>query len=268
MFSLPGAWGHSTLVTRKRVSAFHPHDYMNIDVSFDFRIDTPEGGDPDIRSPTLRRYHRHLWSKVLPDGAPFELVMSTPQAYLHHRSAKGEFVLSSDSVIPTFTRAARIAHITQRIPADERAEFNRRAYTIGAMMVFPANRVGGKMTINGARGCHPRIKDRFDLTVECIQRHYLGADSPLVDVVARYTAFFSLFRDFRGYVDFFHLQDLVTADYSAVRHFLPFDGFHPWPLPDSDDAYRVYKRNAEAFIAKRNSRIAQHVLGHDRCGIS
>ena len=32
----------------------------HIDVTFDFRRDTPEGGDPDALSPTLRRYHRLL----------------------------------------------------------------------------------------------------------------------------------------------------------------------------------------------------------------
>lgn len=45
-------------------------------------------------------------------------------------------------------------------------------------MVFPSNMVDGKMTINWARGCHTRITDRFDLTVECIRRHYQGGDSP------------------------------------------------------------------------------------------
>ena len=36
--------------------------------------------------------------------------------------------------------------------------------------LFPGNQIGRKMTINAARGCHPRINDRFDLTVECIRR--------------------------------------------------------------------------------------------------
>ena len=53
------------------------------------------------------------------------------------------------------------------------------------MMIFPGNRIGRKMTINGARGFHPRIKDRFDLTVECIRRHYRKENSPLSDTLAR-----------------------------------------------------------------------------------
>ena len=44
-----------------------------IDITFDFRNDTPRGRDPDAFSPTLRRYHKQLWSKSLPGGAPFAL---------------------------------------------------------------------------------------------------------------------------------------------------------------------------------------------------
>ena len=98
-------------------------------------------------------------------------------------------------MIPSF-KGLRLAHIIDQIPEVEREEFNRIGYTIGGMMVFPGNKVGGKMTINGARGFHPRIKDRFDLTVECIRRHYLDEPSPLSGALARYADFFGLFGDF------------------------------------------------------------------------
>jgi hypothetical protein len=123
------------------------------------------------------------------------------------------------------------------------------------MIVFPGNRVGRKMTINEARGCHPRIKDRFDLTVECIRRHYRDERSPLSDTLARYADFFGLFGDFRGYVAFFLLQDLVTEDCSAVRFFLPFEDFNTSPLPGSMDAYLAHRQLAVAFIEARNRRI-------------
>jgi hypothetical protein len=226
-----------------------------IDITFDFRSDTPRGRDPDARSPTLKRYHKLLWSKPLPGGALFELDDTTPGGYLHHLSELGEFFLTSDAVVPSFTREARLGHITNEIPRAELEEFNRIGYTIGGMMLFPGNRVGRKMTINMARGCHPRIKDRFDLTVECIRRHYLDERSPLSDTLFRYSEFFGLFGDFRGYVDFFHLQDMVSEDYSAVTFFMPFEGFSPWPLPGSVDAYRAYRRLAIEFIEARNRRI-------------
>jgi hypothetical protein len=85
-----------------------------IDITFDFRSDTPgwPRTDPDARSPTLRRYHQLLWSKTLPSGAPFELEVTTPGVYLHPRSELvhprselGRFGLSSDAVIPSFSRA-------------------------------------------------------------------------------------------------------------------------------------------------------------------
>ena len=187
----------------------------------------------------------------------FELDDTTPHVYLHHQSEAGEFFLSSDAVIPSFTRARRISHIIERMPVEELDAFNRIGYTIGGMMVFPGNRIGRKMTINGARGFHPLIKDRFDLTVECIRRHYRDESSPLSDTLARYADFFELFGDFRGYVEFFLLQDLVTEDCSAVRFFMPFDGFKKSPLPASSEAYSAYKRLAVEFIEARNHRILE-----------
>ena len=232
--------------------------HSQIDITFDFRSDTPgyPGKDPDALSPTLRRYHKLLWSKPLPSGVVFELVDTTPGVYLHHRSQLGEFWLASDAVIPTFRKEARISHIIKQIP-EELAAFMGIGYTIGGMMLFPGNRVGRKMTINGARGFHPRIKDRFDLTVECIRRHYRNERSPLSDTLERYADFFGLFGDFRGYVEFFLLQDLVTEDCSAVKFFTPFEDFTTSPVPASIEAYRAYRQLAIEFIEARNCRILQ-----------
>ncbi len=231
-----------------------------IDTTFDFRSDTPPGKDPDALSPTLREYHKLLWSKPLPGGVVFDLVDTTPRVYLHHKSEMGEFFLASDTVIPLFRREFKIAHIIDQIPVEELEAFNTIGYTIGGMMVFPGNRIGGKMTINGARGFHPRIKDRFDLTVECIRRHYLGEASPLSDPLERYADFFRLFENFRGYVKFFLLQDMVANDFSAVKFFLPFNGFEESPLPSTKEAYIAYKQLAVEFIEARNRRILQSVM--------
>src|SRR5215813_416227 len=101
-----------------------------VDIEFDFRSDTPPGKDPDALSPTLRKYHRQLWSKRLPTGKVFELVTTTPRVYLHHKSQVGEFFLSSDSVIPTFTRQPRIAHVIAQVAQEERDAFQRLSHTI------------------------------------------------------------------------------------------------------------------------------------------
>lgn len=236
----------------------------NIDIAFDFRSDTPPGKDPDARSPTLRRYHKMLWSKPLPSGVVFELHDTTPGVYLHHRSEVGEFFLASDAVVPSFSRSSRIGHIIEAIPAEELSAFNSIGYTMGGMMLFPGNRIGRKNTINGARGFHPQIKDRFDLTVECIRLYYRNEPSPLSETLGRYADFFALFGDFRGYVQFFLLQDLVTEDGSAVRFFLPFQGFAPWPLPGSVAEYLAYRQSAMAFIEARNRRILEWWGSGDR----
>lgn len=225
----------------------------DIDVTFDFRRDTPEGKDPDTHSKTLRRYHKLLWSKRLPCGAFFGLDDGIPGHYLHHRSIVGEFSLSSDAVIPTFKWHERIQTL---IPEEELKAFNAAGYTIGGMMLFPANRIGGKWTINQARGCTRRIGDRFDLTLECIRRHYGNGKSPLSDVLTRYARFFDLFGDFSGYVEFFLLHDLVSSDFSAVKLSAPFDDFSGSPIPNGADEYRAYESAARAFIEARNQRIS------------
>ena len=53
-------------------------------------------------------------------------------------------------------------------------------------------------------------------------------------MLTRYHAYFSLFDDFKGYVDFFLLQDLVVDDFSRIKFLHPFDEAWPTqPLPES-----------------------------------
>ena len=227
---------------------------MIIDTSFDFRSDAG-GKDPDLFSPTLRRYHQLLWSRPLPCGTVFDLDTTTPFAYLHHRSNLGEFWLSSDAVIPTFGGWLAMTPLISQLQPYELEDFTAAGYTMGGMMVFPGNKVNGKLTINGARGFLRRIADRMDLTLECIRRHYRDQDSPLAEVLNRYRAFFALFSDFRGYSEFFLLQDLLTDDLAAVNFFLPFHDFQLPAIPLDLDTYRRYRDLSIRFIDQRNHRI-------------
>jgi len=227
----------------------------DIDVTFDFRRDTPEGKDPDTYSKTLRRYHKLLWSKRLPCGSFFGLSDTVRGHYLHHRSSIGEFSLTSDAVIPTFKWNERIQSL---IPRAQLEAFNAAGYTMGGMMVFPGNRIDGKWTINPARGCTRRIGDRFDLTLECIKRHYKGGTSPLSAVLSRYSEFFEIFGSFRGYIDFFLLNDLVSPDYAVVKISAPFDDFSGSPIPRGVSEYKAYERDAREFIESRNQRILRY----------
>ena len=228
---------------------------LQINVDYDFRLDS-NGKDPDKYSATLRSYHKALWSKPLPGGEMFELDDSTPGVYLHHKSALGEFFLSSDSVIPTFAKWKRYSHIISQITEDDRNYFHHIGYTIGGMVIFPSNRVDGLPTMNGERGFNRKIVDRFDLTLECIRRHYLGDASPMSSTLSRYREFFSLFTDFRGYVEFFLLDGLVASDYSKVNFFTPFDDFGS-PLPQTLEEYIAYRENTIVFITGRNQRIEE-----------
>lgn len=227
-----------------------------IDTTFDFRSDAG-GRDPDSHSPTLRRYHRLLWSKPLPDGTVFELKDLRSKGYLGHQSERGEFLLSSDTVLRTFTTHKRMQHIITQFPKEEHEEALRRGYTIGGMIILPGKKVAGKQTINQARGMNAKIGDRFDITLECIRCHYVGGTSPLTHDLERYAAFFELFGGFRGYVDFFLLQDLVTRDYSTVRFWAPFHDFTTSPLLADIDAYRSYRTEMLTWIDARNRRIAE-----------
>ena len=223
---------------------------MMIDTSFNFKTDTLPDKDPDTWSPTLAEYHKLLWSKPLPSGHVFNLEYKKPPFYLYHSSDAGEFCLSSDTVVPSF-RKKTIADVSK-----DEMNFGGLGYTIGGMMVFPAIKIDGLWTINQERGCTKAISDRFDYTVECIRRHYADGQSPLSDVLRRYAGFFTLFRDFAGYVEFFHLQDIVDPSFTAVKFFLRFEDFETTsPIPKNRDEYLQYKATAIEFLSARNRRI-------------
>lgn len=233
---------------------------MLIDTAYDFRTDS-RGLDPDQHSPTLRRYHKYLWSKPLPDGRAFNLNDATPGVYLHHRSEAGEFWLASDSVMQTFTRWTVTQVLVGKFPPEQIDWFKTITYTIGGMLLFPGNKIDGKMTINAARGFTRAIADRMDLTLECIRRHYLGLTSPLAATFDRYRDFFALFGDFRGYVEFFLLQDLVIPDHSAIRFFAPCADFTTPAVPRDVETYAEFMRKSIEFVEARNRRVSDWSLG-------
>tara|TARA_Y100000992_G_C21168941_1_gene444877 strand:- start:378 stop:728 length:351 start_codon:yes stop_codon:yes gene_type:complete len=111
------------------------------------------------------------------------------------------------------------------------------------------------MTFNGARGTNRKIKDRFDLTLECIRLFYQNEKSPLYETIERYKSYFNLFDNFKGYIDFFLLNDLVSSDYSSIKYLIPFKDFDNPALPCNLHEYITYKDGMISFITKRNERI-------------
>jgi hypothetical protein len=226
----------------------------SIDITFDVRSDS-NGKDPDSSSSTLRQYHKALWSKPLPCGKLFNLDDNTNGAYLFHKSELDEYYLSSDSIIHTYFKWKRTQHIINQVPPEEMNYFYNLAHTIGGYIIFPSNRINELSTINQERGTNKRINDRIDLTLECIRLFYNDEINPMTDTLIRYKEFFSLFSGFKGYCEFFLLQDIISQDYSEVNFFLPFKKFEINPLPKNLDDYSVYRTKNIDFLRRRNKRI-------------
>lgn len=238
-----------------------------IDVEFDFTSDTKDywkdywtgdpllgcvNQDPDCASKTMQLYHKILYSKPLPNGEIMDLRIGNGAEYLTWRS----FRFGSDSIIASFRYKrykSMIEQVAKSLP-DYHAymeDYIHRSYTLGGEIIFP-KRMGG---INQSRGCNQFIKDRWDLTLECIRRFYINEKNPLSDVLLRDKEFFELFVDFKGYVDFFYLQDCVSSDYSKVTFWLGNGEFEPFPLPKTVEEYLKWIENELDFVERRNNRI-------------
>lgn len=228
---------------------------MQIDVGFDFRTDSG-GKDPDIASPSLRQFHKYLWNKQLPGGETFALSESGPGGYLRFKAESEYHHLASDSIGNSYMGRVRLAGLLSEIDTSLLETFRDLNCTIGGYIIFPSNRIDGKPTINGERGFNHFIADRFDLTLECIRLHYSNDKSPLSAVLGRYSSFFGLFQDFKGYVDFFLLNDLVSNDYKEVQMFNEVEGvFKASPVPRSKKSYLEYREGSMEFTKRRNLRI-------------
>lgn len=225
---------------------------MTVNITFNVYSDA-QGGDPDSTSPTLRLYHKLLWSKTLPIGKTYELTNKKSGVYLYHNSELGEFILGSDAITHSYKNHKRKKWLTEQIQNEVNELFDTGS-TIGAYILFPNNRVDGKHTINQARGVNSLIDDRFDLTLECIRLFYLGQDSPLFDTLLRYKNFFDLFESFTGYIKFFLLDDLIDNN-QKIKFYLPFDDFKTKPSFTDIDEYLIYKKGVMDFIKSRNKRI-------------
>lgn len=238
---------------------------MNIDITFDFTTDTPKywdnfwddkilgggGADPDAASKTLQTYHQFLWSKPLPNGEYIDLTSGKGSNYLTWKN----FRFGSDSILASF-RYVRYREIVENVSKsisnyqDFIESFIRKTYTIGGSIIFPKEN-----SINRARGVNPFIKDRWDLTLECIRKYYRNEDSPLYETLVMNKEFFDLFVNFKEYVDFFFLQDCVSEDYQSVIFWIGDGDLSKNPMPKSVDEYLQWIEKQLEFVEKRNKRI-------------
>ena len=235
-----------------------------IDVDFDFRKDSL-CGDPDKDSPKLYETHKLLWNKTLPSSKHFDLKIISLGGNRGRLLLKNNLCdnLSSDRMCPHFDGKYN-GRFGGWLSDIEREELKCKVRTIGGHIVFPAHNKNG-FTINQARGISRFICDRFDLTLECIQRFYKGEQSPLYDALMRYKVFFDLFVDFGGYVDFFLLRDFVDNN-GRIRFFLPFDNFNRSPLPQTVNEYKQYQIHTMDLISRRNKRIYENTRTNENGG--
>ena len=222
-----------------------------IDVNFDVQSDS-HGKDPDYASATMKSYHKLLWSKPLPNGKTLKLE-DGKDCYLKWN---GMF-FGSDSITATF-RNGRNKHFEEfKSGIPNYPEFEKdvlsKLYTIGGAIIFPQT----PWSMNRARGCHPRICDRWDLTLECIRRYYIGEESPLNKSLLESKQFFDLFIDFKGYVDFFLLQDCVNDNYD-IKFWLDTPLFESNPMPTTLESYLAWVNTQLDFAKKRNLRILEY----------
>ena len=173
--------------------------------------------------------------------------------------------LSSDSIINSLSKRLNNNSKTSQIYKECRSEIEKlqkNGSTIGGFLLFPRRKIDGKLTINAARGFNNKIIDRFDLSLECIRLYFLGLDSPLKNDLERYSEFFDLFSNFKGYVQFFLLDELVNDSYTEVKFFTSFSqAFSNSPLPNDKTEYLTYAENSLRFVKSRNERIKQWRLG-------
>lgn len=245
-----------------------------IDVDFDFTLDTPEywdnfwekepilgcsGGDPDSKSRTLQEYHKILWSRELPNHETMELSCGSGPNYLTWKN----FRFGSDSIFVSFRYKKckeLLVQVSQSVPNYRSLieDFLHLADTISGFVIFPK----GKHSINKARGCNPLISDRWDWSLECIRLYYLGEKSPLYETLLHNKYFFDLFVDFKGYVEFFFLQDFVSEDYESVIMFDDKEVFRDTPRPQTPKEYVSWIKTQLLFNDRRKERIRSFV---DNC---
>lgn len=224
--------------------------------------------DPDSVSKNLCLYHQALWSGEI-NRIKFALKIEEGNLVWYDDNQK-KYIFGSDSIISSF-RYKKMKNIYKKLldnkfmgqKATYRSyieNFIHKSYTIGGMIIFPKH----KNSMNQRRGCHPRIQDRIDLTLECIRLFYEDSEyqgNPLFSVLQEDSWFYRMFGSFKCYIEHFFLQDMVSEDYSKIlllrgNDNTPFDG----PiLPESEIELENWMEKSLEIVAKRNKRIQEYV---------
>ena len=219
------------------------------------------GSDPDSRSKKLRDFHQLLWNKKLPNGQMMYLEKGTMSNYLIWNGMR----FGSDSIVTQhrYKKCEKVIREVENIVPNYKEyviQVLRETYTIGGMIIFPKIR----NSMNQLRGTNPMIRDRWDLTLECIKRYYEQPDNtesnynPLWNAINNSKNFFELFVDFQKYIEFFLLQDYLDSN-GSVTLFFPHKSFCDDPLPKTAEEYIQNIEMQRNIVKKRNKRIQQYL---------
>ena len=260
--------------------------------------------DPDYRSKRLYEFHKFLWNKqeqrkvdVIWNGYAYELIGIDDKKFrLGSDSIMSIYWHCSDKYEPYATIIKNLSQIENIENTDEYKNlygkykgfyldkditnycplkkfiylYLQKANTIGGFIVFPRHDVS---TVNTVRGKSGKIRDRFDLTLECIRRYYQTRDyNPLFDVLeenkmyfGKDEDFFDIFRKgksgFENYARFFCLNEswvnngkvlcLMNKDNKSLDTY----DFSQEPLPKSTKQWWTFYRNIMDRLNARNKQI-------------
>ncbi len=253
--------------------------------------------DPDATSKSLYDIHQTLWnlqsekfniSEVIPNPKKdCELIIKEKDIHLGSDSIMSIYWHWAGNKVPFSTMQKLIEKIGSSI--QERKEYNelkkemkekgcdtekylpnqlknfiylylKKANTIGGFVVFPKH----DKNINGRRGISAKIRDRFDLTLECIKRGYEkifdenDLNNPLADVLKADQEFFKMFESFDNYINFFCLNSWIEDGHvlSLIdnQHLDNWDFNNGEPLPTKDNWWTFYK-NIMSRLDARNKAI-------------
>jgi len=232
-------------------------------INYDLKKDIKDGQDVDAYSLNLAHFHQYLWTRMTPSGIKLNLVKSSSPRYEFFFNKKQRF--SSDSMTNSYClwNQNKQLPIKTKLIENLYEKYKEVDNTIAGFIIFPKNdnKFDRHWTINQTRGTCSTIKDRFDFTLECIRRWYAKEEgqNPLEEVLERQNYFYMLFNDFKGYIDFFFLQDFVDENYRVIIWSEKlFD-----PLPKTTYQWGELIKIMTELLKKRQNRIKHFICKND-----
>lgn len=167
--------------------------------------------DPDSECDELREMHYRLYNhyaSYIKRPFSFDEIkysLSSSEERYFYLSENGTLRLGSDTMNSSYLYYKSLGYIQSemkkcgRNPEAEIEKYRKNIiYRPGNFIVFPKK---GRNSINVARGCCGKIKDRFDLTLDCIKKQYNNDENPLSKVLEGcWRGFFDRFENFKQYV--------------------------------------------------------------------